>query len=476
MLAAPCQPTMRPRASSVQGCAPSPPCWPVVAWTRLKIWCAEGQSVARARGPASGRGHPARPPCWPCAACGLGALVDAEAECRTALTVMAGQSWADPIPALTLLTEALLAQGRLTEAADIQAGADGHPARRGLVGALAVECRARLSVALGQTQSGLDALVLAGREADRCGIVNPALTSWRAETAPVLASLGMGDQSRILAAANLDMARAFGSPRPLGLALRAAGLVAEPALRKDLLAQSVSVLERSPAQYDLALLLVDLGGTLRRSGDLGQARERCCAGAPTSPRSAGPSRSWPPPGGSCGRQGADRGASPSPVSTPSRLQNRVGRPTGRRRADERRHRQRARCDRQDDRTPSGPGIPEAADTRPLRSPQRRPHPARGRTRRTTPDPRGAGQSPQYLVELSADWYSSGRISLCWGGRWCRDEIRRRFCRTSRGDVDGACSVRHRHRGPDRLVDGRATDLPRPRPSVCSLPPVCSAVC
>ena len=236
-----------------------------------------GQSVARARGRLLADATTSTL----LAMCRLwaGALTDAEAECRTALTVMAGQSWADPIPALTLLTEALVAQGRLTEAADIQAGADGHRARQGLVGALALECRARLSVALGQTRSGLDAFVLAGREADRWGIVNPALTSWRAETAPVLASLGMGDQSRTLAAANLDMARAFGSPRPLGLALRAAGLVAEPALREDLLAQSVSVLERSPARYDLARSLVDLGGTLRRRGDLGQARDVLRRGA-----------------------------------------------------------------------------------------------------------------------------------------------------------------------------------------------------
>jgi DNA-binding CsgD family transcriptional regulator len=208
-----------------------------------------------------------------------GALAEAEAESRRALAVLAGQPWADRVPALSLQTDALVAQGRLQEAAAVHAGADAHPARQGLVGAAALECRGRLRIALGETQPGLDALVLAGLEADRCGILSPALTSWRAEAAPVLASLGLGDQARTLASANLDMARAFGSLRPLGLALRAAGLVAEPADRTDLLYQSVAVLERSPARYDLARSLVDLGGALRTSGDPARAREVLRRGA-----------------------------------------------------------------------------------------------------------------------------------------------------------------------------------------------------
>ena len=234
-----------------------------------------GQSVARARGRLLAEATTSTL----LAMCRLwaGALTDAEAESRRALMVMAGQPWADPIPALTLLSEALLAQGRLPEAVDIQAGADGHPARQGLVGAPprsgSAEPRPRADPSgprcpgagrrggrpLRHRQSGAD--IVAG--GDRSG--------------PGVARHGRPGPE--LVAANLDMARAFGSLRPLGLALRAAGLVAEPGRREDLLAQSVAVLERSPARYDLARSLVDLGGALRRNGDPGQARDVLRRGA-----------------------------------------------------------------------------------------------------------------------------------------------------------------------------------------------------
>jgi DNA-binding NarL/FixJ family response regulator len=77
------------------------------------------------------------------------------------------------------------------------------------------------------------------------------------------AALGQDDAADALAAEQLALARKGGAEITLGIALRAHGDLAE----------AVSVLEATPARYELALALADHGARLRRSGQRTQARE-----------------------------------------------------------------------------------------------------------------------------------------------------------------------------------------------------------
>lgn len=72
----------------------------------------------------------------------------------------------------------------------------------------------------------------------------------------------------------LELARAFGAPRAVGIALRAHALVAPtPPGRIARLREAVDVLANSPARLDHARALVDLGAALRRDQQRSAARE-----------------------------------------------------------------------------------------------------------------------------------------------------------------------------------------------------------
>jgi DNA-binding CsgD family transcriptional regulator len=77
------------------------------------------------------------------------------------------------------------------------------------------------------------------------------------------AALGQDDAADALAAEQLALARKGGAEITLGIALRAHGDLAE----------AVSVLEATPARYELALALADHGASLRRCGQRTRARE-----------------------------------------------------------------------------------------------------------------------------------------------------------------------------------------------------------
>ena len=87
----------------------------------------------------------------------------------------------------------------------------------------------------------------------------------------------MGDRggADALASEELRLARAFGAPRSIGIALRALGLI-----RRDtqLLSEAVATLEASPARLELSRALVDHGAALRRAGSRAQAREPLARG------------------------------------------------------------------------------------------------------------------------------------------------------------------------------------------------------
>jgi len=97
---------------------------------------------------------------------------------------------------------------------------------------------------------------------------------WRAEAALVQALLGDTREARRLAGEQLELARAFGRPRPrtLGISLRACGLIEAGAAGLGLLGEAVKTLERSQSPLELARALSDYGAALRRAGRRVQAR------------------------------------------------------------------------------------------------------------------------------------------------------------------------------------------------------------
>jgi DNA-binding CsgD family transcriptional regulator len=95
---------------------------------------------------------------------------------------------------------------------------------------------------------------------------------WRSEAA--LADLALGDREAAgrLADEELALARGFGVPRALGVAKRAAGVVAGGDRGESLLREAVDDLERGGARLERARALADLGALLRRRNRRTEAR------------------------------------------------------------------------------------------------------------------------------------------------------------------------------------------------------------
>lgn len=102
---------------------------------------------------------------------------------------------------------------------------------------------------------------------------------FRATAAIAIAALGRSAEARALAADAVEQARRFGAPRSLGIALRAAALVAEgEGDRVHLLDQAVNALATSCDRLEHARVLVDLGAATRRSGERSKSRKPLRAG------------------------------------------------------------------------------------------------------------------------------------------------------------------------------------------------------
>jgi DNA-binding NarL/FixJ family response regulator len=104
------------------------------------------------------------------------------------------------------------------------------------------------------------------------GSVGVATMEWRSSAALACAALGREADARRLAREELALARAYGAPRALGVALRVAGQVSEPSEQLALLEESVAALADSPSQLERAASLVELGAALRRHGRRRDAR------------------------------------------------------------------------------------------------------------------------------------------------------------------------------------------------------------
>jgi DNA-binding CsgD family transcriptional regulator len=126
--------------------------------------------------------------------------------------------------------------------------------------------RGYLRLERGDYAAALDDLLRCGEHLRALRIENPAFCPWRSRAALAQAALGRRDAGRELADEELDLARRYGAPRAVGVALRARGMIEEGPAALELLAEAVAVLAGSQSRLEHARALVDHGAALRRSG------------------------------------------------------------------------------------------------------------------------------------------------------------------------------------------------------------------
>ncbi|MGH9274544.1 MAG: helix-turn-helix transcriptional regulator, partial [Acidimicrobiales bacterium] len=206
-----------------------------------------------------------------------GALADAEADGRDALEAARLYGHHFWLPgAVAAVLNPLVEHGRLEEANAVLRDSrveEQHGGSHAFCwAAMFLPARARLRIAEGRREEGVADLLACGEHYESAVNRAPSLWAWRSEAAIVLAALGDVSRATELATAELGLAREFGGPRALGVALRGVGLVASGGSGVALLEEAAAVQDRSGAALEHARVLVDLGSALRHQGRRSDAR------------------------------------------------------------------------------------------------------------------------------------------------------------------------------------------------------------
>jgi DNA-binding CsgD family transcriptional regulator len=139
--------------------------------------------------------------------------------------------------------------------------------------------RGRVAMARGDPVEAVELLEQTGRSVIGSPVANPAVLPWRSYLSSARLAVGDVEGARAAASEELELARRFGAPRPLGVALRAAGAAEGGERGVGLLGEAVHVLRRSPSELELARALIELGAAVRRRGQSVDAREHLREGA-----------------------------------------------------------------------------------------------------------------------------------------------------------------------------------------------------
>jgi DNA-binding CsgD family transcriptional regulator len=173
-----------------------------------------------------------------------------------------------------MLLEPLVERGELGRAEDeLERSGAAAEERTSLSFTMLLYARGRLRLAQGRTEEALADLLAAGDRLARMQSSAPAVCAWRSEAALARLARGEADEAQRLVASELELARSLGTPRAIGVALRAAGVVAGGDEGATLLAEAASALGESPARLEQARALTELGSALRRAGRRKDARE-----------------------------------------------------------------------------------------------------------------------------------------------------------------------------------------------------------
>jgi len=202
-----------------------------------------------------------------------GELAEAEADARTCAELSLPQGWFRVAPPVVgYIVEVLIDRGEFDDADRLLEGSglEARTVDQDLTFDPAIHARARLSAARGDLERARADLAALARRRARWNtyptLVPPALI------APPLAPSDP-DEARELAERTLREARSWGTPRAIGTALHAAGLLEGSVDTLDVLEEAVRVLERSPARLEHARALADFGAALRRSGGRAASRD-----------------------------------------------------------------------------------------------------------------------------------------------------------------------------------------------------------
>ncbi|MFI9332967.1 ATP-binding protein [Kitasatospora sp. NPDC052868] len=193
-----------------------------------------------------------------------GALAEAEDYLRRALRIAERIGPGVPLhwDAVGALAETLAARGRLAEALELaQTHAFGPPYPTVMVLPDAPTLYGRLLLARGDAPGAAATLTAAGAALDARGWRNTVWAPWLGHLARAVAP-DEPDRARDLAGEAVRRARESGTDSAVGSALRLCAAVHDRPRAAGLLAEVVRHLERSPARYEHALALVDLGEAL----------------------------------------------------------------------------------------------------------------------------------------------------------------------------------------------------------------------
>jgi DNA-binding CsgD family transcriptional regulator len=203
-----------------------------------------------------------------------GRLREAEADAREALE-LAGQHAVALLPyAVAFLLEPLIDRGALEEADAVLTATklDGALPRAFPSNMLLLR-RGRLRRAQGRLAEALTDLGACDEQMRAGHATSPGLGPWRSEAALVHHALGNRQAAHQLLTEELEIARAIGLPRCVGVALRAQGLLTGGPEGIVLLERAVETLSGSPARLEHARALCDLGAARRRARQRAAARE-----------------------------------------------------------------------------------------------------------------------------------------------------------------------------------------------------------
>jgi hypothetical protein len=155
-----------------------------------------------------------------------GSLAEAEADASLALTaggVASGGFFG--CAAVAVRTACAAERGDLDGALAAVEEAAPWPAPRAFTHALLAEAHAQVLLARGDVAGAAERALQAGEDLRALHATTPALTPWRSTAALALAARGDRGRAAALAGEELALARAFGTPRATGIALRAKGLL-----------------------------------------------------------------------------------------------------------------------------------------------------------------------------------------------------------------------------------------------------------
>ena len=205
-----------------------------------------------------------------------GRLADVEDDARTATEIAQQHGILLILPFVSAyLVEALLERGAVSEAASVIDRIEvPAPFSEMAQGATVAETTARVRRAHGDRAGAASAWRRAGEILEGSGVHNPNFSSWRSELALAIAPDDHA-QARTLVENELARARAAGSARALGIALRARGLVTGAGAIESGLADlvaSTETLEPTGARLEYARSLTELGAALRRANRRSDAR------------------------------------------------------------------------------------------------------------------------------------------------------------------------------------------------------------